>query len=128
MKSQNKNKYVMGNIGEFSETKGYFIGTFMGEKGHPELETDEVEVAWKKLPTVFNEETPHFHRGGVEVNIVISGEYRVLVGREEMSLGKGDFLVVYPETQLKNISAEKYTEVIVIKAPSLPNDKFNIEK
>jgi len=51
-----------------------------------------------------------------------------LVGSEEMSLGKGDFLVVYPEKQLKNISAEKYTEVIVIKAPSLPNDKFNIEK
>ena len=125
MKQINKNKFVKGNVNEFSETKGYFIGRFLGEKGFPDLETDEVEIAWKSLPTTFNEKCAHFHKQGVEVNIVISGKYKVLVNNQEVELKKGDFLVVYPETKLKNISTEKKTELIVIKSPSIEYDKFD---
>ena len=125
MKAKNKNTYVKGNKGEFSESSGYFIGRFMGEKGHPELATDEVEVAWKKLPATFDEESPHFHKGGVEINVVVSGSYKVQIESEKIALKRGDFLVVYPETRLRNISAEAGTELIVIKAPSLPNDRFD---
>lgn len=124
MEIENKNKFYHGSISNFGETKGYFIGQFMGQRGKPDLETDEVEIAWKVLPTTFNEREPHFHKKGVEVNIVVSGSYRVWVEGEEVELKKGDFLVVYPEAKLRNISAEEGTELIVVKAPSVPDDKF----
>ena len=56
--------------------------------------------------------------------IVASGSYKVRVNGEDLELIKSDFIVVYPETHLKSISAEEGTELIVIKAPSLENDKF----
>jgi len=33
MKINNKDKFVKGKIFDFNETKGYFIGRFVGEKG-----------------------------------------------------------------------------------------------
>lgn len=97
----------------------------MGERNYPLLETDEVEIAWKKLPTRFNDDKPHFHKKGVEVNIVVSGAYKVSVEGKEKTLKAGNFLVVYPKAKLKNISAEHGTEIIAVKAPSVPNDKFD---
>lgn len=125
MKSENKDKYFLGNVADFEKTSGWIIGQFMGEKGFPLLETDEVEIAWKKLPTEFNEK-PHFHRKGVEINIVISGSYRLIIDGKEVGLAKGDFLVVYPETVLQNLSADEGTELIVVKAPSVSSDKIEV--
>lgn len=127
MLSKNQNKFIKGNASNFGITNGYFIGRFMGDKGFPDLETDEVEIAWKKLPTVFNEKNTHYHKGGVEINIVVSGEYDVEVNNERVNLRKGDFLVVYPEAKLKNLKAKPNTELIVVKAPSIQNDKFENE-
>ncbi len=126
MKTENKDKYYRGNVADFSETKGYLIGRFMGEKGFPLLETDEVEVAWKKLPAGSCNEKPHFHRKGVEITIVIAGRCRLEIDGKEISLSKGDFLVIYPETRLQNRATEEGTEVIVVKAPSAPQDKFEV--
>src|SRR3989344_5590733 len=113
MNSNNRNKYFKGNYRDFSQTKGYFIGRFMREKGFPTLETEEVEIAWKILPTIFDDKKPHFHKKGVEINIIISGSYKVWIEGKVMILKKGDFLVVYPRAELKNISAKKDTEMIV---------------
>ncbi len=96
----------------------------MGDKGLPILETTEVEVAYKKLPEKFEEERPHYHKKGVEINIVIKGKYKVQINESIIVISQKEFLVVYPQAKLKNISAQKGTELIVIKAPSVPNDKF----
>ena len=124
MKIENKNKFYHGSYKNFKDTSGYFIGQFMGQKGYPLLETEEVEIAYKKLPADFGDETPHYHKKGVEINIVISGSYKVWIQAKEIELKKGNFLIVYPESELKNISAEEGTELIVIKSPSVPDDKF----
>lgn len=124
MKKANKNKFFLGKLKDFQKFKGYFIGQFMEEKGFPLLETEEVEVAWKKLPKNFDEEKPHLHKRGVEINIVIKGKYRTLLNGELVEISEKEFLVVYPRTSLKNISATKGTELIVVKAPSVANDKF----
>ncbi len=125
MKKTNKNKHYFGNVSQFSETEGYFLGQFMGERRFPLLETDEAEITWKKIPTVFNEDKPHFHKVRVEINIVIPGRYQLIVNGKKLELKKGDFLVVYPEAKLINLSADEGTELIVVKAPSVPNDKFD---
>lgn len=126
MKAANRDKYFHGRYKDFDKTGGYFLGQFMGSKGHPLLETDEVEIAYKKLPANFGDKKPHYHKKGVEINIVISGSYKVCIQGEEVELNKGDFLVVYPESELKNISAQEGTELIVVKSPSVPDDKFDI--
>jgi len=124
MKRINKDKYVKGKLGDFQKFNGYFIGQFMGEKGLPALETDEVEIAYKKLPEKFEEEKPHYHKKGVEVNIVIKGRYKAQVNGKVVEISSNEFLVVYPQSTLKNISAQKGTELIVVKTPSVPQDKF----
>ena len=126
MKESNRNRYFVGNVSSFIETKGYVIGHFMGSRGFPLLETEEVEIAWKKLPEKFDEEPPHFHRRGIEITVVISHGYELEVNGELVKLRQGDFLVVYPETFTRNVSALPNTEVIVIKAPSISNDKFYV--
>lgn len=84
-------------------------------------------MAWKKLPTHFEENQAHFHKVGVEVNVVVSGGYVVEINGETVELKQRDFLVVYPEAALRNISAQPNTELLVIKAPSVANDKFDVE-
>lgn len=96
----------------------------MGERGFPVLETEEVEIAWKKLPLIFNEPKPHYHKKGVEINIVISGTCKLEIDKEVKELQKGDFLVIYPQSQLRNISTKAGTEVVVVKTPIVQNDKF----
>lgn len=44
-----KNKYLNGNIKDFRDSKGWFVGHFMRERGYPLLESSEVEVAYKTL-------------------------------------------------------------------------------
>ena len=124
MKLTNSNKFFLGKLADFQKFSGYFIGGFMGEKGFPVLETDEIEIAWKKLPLDFGDENPHFHKKGVEINIVIKGKYKAVVNGELVEISEKEFLVIYPQTTLKNISTAKGTELMVIKAPSVPNDKF----
>lgn len=54
-------KFVVGNIKNFDDSRGYFIGQFMSQYGRPDLITDKVEVAWKKLTPDFKE-IPHYHK------------------------------------------------------------------
>jgi len=125
MKLQNKNKFAKGNIKTHS-VGSYIIGRFMGEKGFPNQETDEVEVAWKKLGSKDNYVEEHYHKGGVEINIVIAGSCSMVVNGERVSLGKEDFLIVYPETRLGNFEVVDGTEMIIVKAPSVADDKFQV--
>lgn len=124
MKKTNKNKFFKGKLDDFQKFSGYFIGQFMGEKGFPILETDEVEIAYKKLPEKFEGDKPHFHKKGVEISIIIKGKFKAQVNKKIVEISEKEFLVVYPRTTLKKISAQKDTELIVVKAPSVPNDKF----
>ena len=125
MKIKNKNKFVKGNINTHS-VGNYIIGRFMGEKGFPEQETEEVEVAWKKLNSSDGYIEEHFHKKGVEINIVIAGGCNMNVNGEKVSLQKEDFLIVYPESKLGNFEVEDGTEMIIVKAPSIAGDKFEV--
>jgi len=127
MKQDNKNKFVRGNIKDYSSTRGYLIGQFMRQKGFPIQETEEVEVAWKKLSNKDKYKKGHYHKIGIEINIVIAGGCSMEVNEEKVNLQKGDFLIVYPESVLRNFKPEDNTEMIIVKAPSVPNDKYNSE-
>jgi hypothetical protein len=43
-------------------------------------------------------------------------------------LRKGDFFVVWPESVLSEIVRDADTEILVIRAPSVPNDKVVVDE
>lgn len=128
MKASNRNKYVLGNYKKGSWPKGYFIGKFMGEKGFPLQETEEVEITYKKITSKSNYKPAHIHKKGVEVNMLISGECQMVVNGELVKMKRGNFLIVYPQTRVSDFRVNKDGEIIVVKAPSVPGDKYELNE
>ena len=44
--------------------------------------------------------------------------------RSDPALGKGDCFVIWPKTMVESVTTGDDTELIVVKAPSLVEDKF----
>lgn len=125
MSADTKNKFYRGTVTDHDNTHGWFFGQFMGEKGYPLLESEKVEVGWKSLPKGFTSHK-HYHKVGTEINIVVAGSCVVRINDSIIELSKGDFLVVYPEATEEGIDSENGAEIIVVKAPSVANDKYEI--
>jgi quercetin dioxygenase-like cupin family protein len=96
-------------------------------EGYPALDSKEVEIAWMKLPTR-DDSKPHYHRQSTEVTIVLSGRLNLIVGQDQkIELREGEFLIIPPGIMLQNPKNEAGTEVIVVKFPSVPEDKFFVD-
>ena len=66
---------------------------------------------------------PHYHREAVEITLVISGE---LLLNEQLFVA-GDIFIIDPY----EVAAPSFltdVEVVVIKVPSVPGDKYLVEK
>jgi mannose-6-phosphate isomerase-like protein (cupin superfamily) len=124
MKKSNTDSYFLGNISEMSDSKGYIVGKFMDKYGFYNSQTDEVEVAWKKLTSEDSYNKGHYHKKGVEVNIVISGSCQLTVNGDKVKMRKGNYLIVYPESTVSNFMVKNKAEIIVVKAPSVADDKY----
>ena len=85
-----------------------------------------MEVAWQDITgkkiDLFKDW--HYHKKSVEINIVLSGSVRLKIDGEETFIKKGEFWVVWPGSVVEGIESVGDTKLIVIKAPSLPEDKF----
>jgi mannose-6-phosphate isomerase-like protein (cupin superfamily) len=115
-------KYFVGKISDYIQKKGWFFGHFMEEEL---LRSDLVEVAYQDVPDKkADPEDWHYHKKTVEINIVLSGSATFKINGETVKVEKEGFWVVYPGTVIEDFSTEKDTKLVVIKAPSLPNDKF----
>jgi mannose-6-phosphate isomerase-like protein (cupin superfamily) len=109
---------VQSNAGE----RGWFFGHFMTE---PLLRSDLVEVAWQSIPNMTPAaEQRHVHRRTVEINVVLRGTVQLKIDDVEHDLRKGDFYVVWPESVVSDITTDADAEVLVVRAPSVENDKF----
>lgn len=116
----NKKKYMVGKIDNFSKRKGWFFGHFAEDEL---LKSDLVEVAWQKISNKTRSPNDrHFHSQSVEINIILNGEFSLSIDGKDMTFHKGEFLIVWPETIVENVRAGENTELIVIRAPSI-NDK-----
>ena len=119
--------YIIADLGKITGTRGYFIGHFMAEEGYPDLRSDEIEIAVMKLPEA-DPGPAHFHREMTEITIVLSGRLTLIFDeKEKVEVGEGEFFVVYPGTVLQNPANEPGTKVVVIKYPSVPQDKYYVE-
>lgn len=119
-----KKSYFLTTINKWRwQTKGWFFGQFIDKDKYPELNSDKVEIAWKKFDADYSEKA-HTHKAGTEINIVLSGKWQVKVEGKKLSLKIGDILVVNPGTVLEDDLISKGAEMMVIKFPSIPADKF----
>lgn len=122
----NKLNFVIGKTTDFDASRGYFMGQFMAKYGRQDLVTDLIDIGWKKLTPDFKE-TPHYHKIGIDINIIVSGHVTVIIDGQSYDLYPKDFLVVYPPTILEDYIVHQETELVVIKVPSVTGDKYTTE-
>jgi len=96
---------------------GWFIGNF-----EPSIyKTNLFEVCYKQH--FKNEKWPkHYHKKATEINYLINGSMTI----QGIQLNKGDIFTIYPNEIADPIFLED-CELIVIKMPSIKDDKYNIE-
>jgi hypothetical protein len=114
----------VGNVDTHARERGWFFGHFMDD---PLLRSDLVEVTWQRL----GERTPadverHLHRQTVEVNVVIAGAIELKINDVPHTFRRGDFFVIWPEAVVSDVRSDADAEMVVIRAPSLPGDKFPV--
>ena len=120
-----KGKFCIGNIKDFKSTRGYILGSFMKEKGFPQLQSSKVEIKWETGYRAL-ERNKHYHKKMLEVVLVIKGWVKTKVDDKEYSITQGQFYIIYPYTVVEDLKAGKNTGLITIKAPSLSKDKFQL--
>lgn len=98
--------------------RGWFIGNF-----EPSIiKTDLFEVAL--LTHYKNEDWPkHFHKEAYEVNLLISGTMQI----HDTKLFPGDIFLIEKNEIVKPIFFEE-CKIVCIKSPSIPGDKYEVEK
>lgn len=97
-----------------SGARGWFIGDF------PEaiIRTKDFECCWQ-ANKAGAKDTPHVHKIITEVQLITSG--RMIINGEEF--GPGDIYVSEPGEPYYAEYLED-TEVVAIKFPSIPSDKY----
>jgi mannose-6-phosphate isomerase-like protein (cupin superfamily) len=116
------NKSFVGTVSDFRQRKGWFFGAFVDESL---LHSDLVEVAWQQLSNVQpSPDDAHYHAKTVEINIVIKGDIQLSIDGQRHELVAGQFYIIWPYSVVSDVSTGPETEVIVVRAPSIPDDKI----
>ena len=96
-----------------SGARGWFIGDFDAAV----YRTKDFEVTYQKNPR--SQTTSHYHKEITEITLVISGSQ--LCNGEIFKAG--DICILEPGDN-SQIEYLEETEVVTIKTPSIPNDKY----
>ena len=114
----------VGSVDTHAQERGWFFGHFMDE---PLLRSDLVEVTWQRLANREPaDDQRHLHRQTVEINVVVAGTITLRINDVEHSFRRGDFFVVWPEAIVSDVTSDADAEMVVIRAPSMPGDKFRL--
>lgn len=95
---------------------GWFIGAF-----HPTiLQTNDFEVCLKKH-TKLERYEKHYHKETTEINLLVRGEMTI----QNKLLKAGDIFIIYPY-EVSDPVFHTDCEVLVVRLPSIPGDKYII--
>lgn len=98
-------------------TNGWIIGDFA-----PTLrKTADFEIAHHFYSKGFKA-VPHIHKIATEYNYIVSGSLTAS-GKE---LGRGD-IFIYEPGEVADVVFHEGTDLIIVKTPSLPGDKYEIK-
>lgn len=101
-----------------SGARGWFIGDFPKAV----VRTKDFEVCWQGNPAGAMD-APHYHKIITEVQLITAG--RMVINGEEF--GPGDIYVSEPGEPYHAHYLED-TQVVAIKFPSVPDDKYYIDE
>lgn len=106
------------NIHKLSDfTRGWFVGDFS-----PSLFlTKDFEVAVQSY-RAGDKELEHFHSIATEITVIIEGRVNI----NGTMLAEGDVVVFSPNESCK-FEAITDAKTVVVKSPSVPNDKYNLD-
>lgn len=102
----------VSSINEF--INGWFIGNFEPSV----LKSEEFEVAHHKYAKGFRG-TPHTHKIATEYNYIVKG--KLIASGVELSDGE---MFVYSPDEISEVTFLEDTDLIIIKTPSVPGDKY----
>lgn len=103
-----------------SNIKSYTNGWFIGDFEPTLLKTPEFEVAHHFYPKGLKS-TPHTHKESTEYNYILSGSLMA----SGKNLGPGD-IFIYEPFDVSDVLFLEDTNLIIIKTPSIPHDKYEI--
>ena len=121
--------YYKGNFyKEQTDRHGWLVGSFM--PAGDERSTDKFEA--KFLTFKRGEDIKHvakYQRSAIEYNFLLKGKIKGIIGSENVTLERGDY-VVLPPGIVSNLPTEvlEDTEFFTIKSPSVPGDKIEVKK
>ena len=103
----------------FSEMKG---GWFVGNFEPSAFKTKDCEVAFVKH---YKDQLweKHFHKIATEITFIIKGKIKI----NDIIFSAGDVFVIEPN-EIVDPKFLEDSEIIIVKVPSITNDKYNIEK
>jgi hypothetical protein len=117
-----RGRSFVGTVSGAAKDRGWFFGHFMDE---PLLQSALVEVAWQYVPNLKPApDQRHLHRCTVEINVVMRGNVSLRIDDVQHDLREGDFYVVWPDSVVSDLATDSQAEVLVVRAPSVPDDKF----
>ncbi len=115
--------YYTGSINDqkIKETRGYLCGAF---KNAP-IFSERIEIAYMKPDELKNHiNKKHHHCIIDEFCIVIKGSIKQKIDGDLLELNEGDFVFQKAGSIEELKEVEDNTILLVIKSPSLPNDKI----
>ena len=110
-------KYLKDSFQKYALShKGSIVGSFFDPAT---LNFDEnIEINYSKLSADFTA-SPHYHAKTKTWVLVLKGEMKFRVFKEEIIVKAGEFLIFEKEVPEEVLSVEESTEVITIHAPSI---------
>lgn len=107
---------------KFHKITDFINGWFIGDFEPSLLRTANFEIAhhhYKKGVI----STPHTHLVASEYNYIVCG--KVYLPTEDRYLESGDMFIYEPK-EVSNVEFLEDTDLIIIKVPSLPTDKYPV--
>jgi len=105
---------------QIDNIKNYHNGWFVGNFTPSVYNTETFEIAYKKHEC--NEiYARHFHKESIEINLLVSGTMKM----QDKILNSGDIFIVHPY-EISDPQFITDCEVVVIRHPSKPKDKYII--
>jgi mannose-6-phosphate isomerase-like protein (cupin superfamily) len=106
---------------KFKETRGYLCGSFENAF----IPSKNIEVAWQEDSNELRKHIgdKHHHEFLDELTMVIKGGIKEKIGDEIIEMKEGDFFFIEPGTITELIEVDDGTVLLVVKGPSLHNDK-----
>jgi len=106
------------NINRFKG--GWFLGNFEPSL----LKSMDFEVAHQHHKKGVKS-TPHIHKISTEYNYIVKGKIKLGAGKGSLILSDGG-IFIYEPYDVSNVEFLKNTDLIVIRIPSSPGDKYEV--